>query len=210
MDIKLVCFDLNKTIITENSWYDLNMALGVTPEKDQELFDEYLNSRITYEEWTKELFDIYKGHELANKTDMTRILSNYQFEDGAKEIIYYLKSKGYKVALISGAMDVIVDMVADEVEIELRGATNTFIFDDSGRLQDIKVLGDDKTAKVKLLEDMCTELGIGINECVCVGDGDNDIEMFRRTGLGVTFKDSKIESDAWKVIDNLSGLKSIL
>lgn len=33
--IKLICFDVDGTLITNNSWYDLNIALGVTPKEDR-------------------------------------------------------------------------------------------------------------------------------------------------------------------------------
>lgn len=34
-DIKLVCFDLNHTLIKENTWLDLNQAMGMTLEEDK-------------------------------------------------------------------------------------------------------------------------------------------------------------------------------
>ncbi len=32
--IALVCFDLNKTLIKEDSWLNLSLAMGVTQEED--------------------------------------------------------------------------------------------------------------------------------------------------------------------------------
>jgi phosphoserine phosphatase len=63
---------------------------------------------------------------------------------------------------------------------------------------------------VAILDDFCRKLGIDITECVCVGDGDNDIELFKKTKHGVTFKGSKIESEAWKTIDNLGELDKVI
>jgi phosphoserine phosphatase len=48
-----------------------------------------------------------------------------------------------------------------------------------------------------------------MQECACIADGANDIEMFRRTGRGVTFRGSPIEKDAWKVIDSLHDIREI-
>jgi len=69
--------------------------------------------------------------------------------------------------------------------------------------------GDDVLAKAEHLESFCEMLGVDIKECACIADGDNDIEMFRRTGHGVTFRGFKIESEAWKVVDTLHDLKDI-
>jgi hydroxymethylpyrimidine pyrophosphatase-like HAD family hydrolase len=52
-------------------------------------------------------------------------------------------------------------------------------------------------------------LNIPIESCACIGDGANDIEMFKKTGRGITFKGSSIEKDAWKVIESLDELTEI-
>lgn len=39
--------------------------------------------------------------------------------------------------------------------------------------------------KASGVEEVCRMLGIGLHECVAIGDGDNDISMLRACGLGV-------------------------
>jgi len=210
MDIKLVCFDLDRTLIKENSWYDLNLALGITHEEDTAMYDDYMAGKFTYPEWTKKLLELFKHNPKANEKDITEILSRYTLVDGAREAVSYLKEKGYHVALISGSLDVLVDLVARDLGIELAEATNEFVFDESGKLVDIISPGDDKHIKLHHLESFARRLGLELSQCACIGDGDNDIEMFRATGKGITFKGSKIESEAWKVVESLKSLKSIL
>jgi phosphoserine phosphatase len=209
-EIKLICFDLDRTLITNNSWYDFNLAMGVTPEEDQKLYDEYFQGKISYEVWTSELLRLFQRNKKTSRSEIIKILSKYNYADGAIEIVRLAASKGYKVALISGSVDILVDLVSKDLGIELAGATNTLVFDNEDNLMDIKCLGDDKYAKVAILDDFCRKLGIDITECVCVGDGDNDIELFKKTKHGVTFKGSKIESEAWKTIDNLGELDKVI
>ncbi len=211
--IKLVCFDLDKTLINfdgQNSWHALNVALGVTPEEDQKLFEQYYRGEFTYREWQQKLLAIFLKSPKANQRDITEILSKYSFNNGVKEIVAYCKSKGYSIALISGSLDLLVDIVGRDLGIELSEATNKLIFDESGKLKDIVDLGDESIAKLNLLESCCRKLGVTLEECVCIGDGDNDIEMFKKTGRGVTFTGSKIENDAWKVIESLGGLRDLI
>ena len=59
------------------------------------------------------------------------------------------------------------------------------------------------------LESFCEMLDVDINECAAIGDGANDIGLFKATGHGVTFKGSNIEKDAWKVIGSFDDLKDI-
>lgn len=207
--IKLICFDLDKTLTHQNSWFDLNLALGMTAEEDQQLYDEYYEGKIDYKEWIKKILDIFKARGKANKNTITEALSKNSIVDGGKGLVDYLKSEGYKVVLISGSIDIAVKQIAEKLGIEMAEATNTFIFDNNDKLKDIITIDDDKVAKLTILKNFCKKLNIDITECACIGDGDNDIELFKATKHGITFKDSKIESEAWKTIEKLDDLKNI-
>ncbi len=201
--IKLVCFDLDLTLISHNSWFDLNMALGVSPEEDKRLYTEYKTGKITYEEWNALTLEKYLEHADATRDGVTKALSKYTYSDGAREAVQYLQGKGYAIALISGSIDIIVNRIAKELGIPYAKANNTFLFDENDRLNGIATDGDDCMAKARHLEAFCDLLGIHMSECACIGDGENDLEMFRRTGKGITFTGSRIEAEAWKVIDSL-------
>jgi phosphoserine phosphatase len=207
--IKLICFDLDDTLITKNSSKNLNLSLGVTVEKDRELYDEHMSGKITYEEWNDKLFELYLEHGDATREGITRILSGYEYVDHAREVINNLKRKGYVLVLISGSIDILVSQVAHDLGIEYHKAHNSFVFNDSGRLVSVHADGSDTHAKLRYLEAFAEMLDISIDECACVGDGANDIEMFKKTGNGITFKGSKIEKESWKVIDSLKDLETI-
>lgn len=209
-EIKLVCFDLDDTLIEQNSWKKLNLAMGVSQEKNQLLYDKFHAGEISYKDWVSELLKIYKKNGKANIYGISKVLSSYTYKGRVREIVKYLKDKGYHVALISGSMNMMVDLVAQDLGIELSQAINTFIFDEKDFLQDIVCLGTDSIVKLNLLEGFCRKLGIGVTECACIGDGDNDIDMFVKTEHGITFKDSSIVDKAWKVIESLEGIKDIL
>lgn len=208
-NIKLICFDLDDTLITANSWKNLGLALGVSIEEDRKLYKEYKAGLFSYDEWNNKLLERYMEHEDANREGMTKILSKYTYKEGAREAVNYLKEKGYELVLLSGSVDIIVDIVAKDLGIKYAKANNTFVFDENNRLVGVHSNGDDVLAKAEHLESFCEMLGVDIKECACVADGDNDIEMFRRTGRGITFRGLKIESEAWKVIDTLHDLKNI-
>ena len=60
MSPELIVFDLNKTLIKENSWRDLNLAMGVTPAEDAELMELARRGKITDAEGQAELLKIYQ------------------------------------------------------------------------------------------------------------------------------------------------------
>jgi len=209
-DIKLVCLDLDETLITYNSWLTLGLALGMTKERDDELYAEYKAGKITYEEWNALVLAEYMKHEGATREGITKIFSEYILAPGARDVISYLREKDYELVLISGSMDIIVSIVARDLGISYAKANNTLEFDESDRLVNIRTHGDDTLQKALHLEAFCDLLGIKMNECACIGDGANDIEMFKRTGHGITFTGSRIENEAWKVIDSFAHIPSVL
>lgn len=209
-EIKLVVFDLNKTLIHENTWHDLNLAMGVTQEEDERFMLWYETGKITYEEGQKMLERIYKSHGRAKKETMVKLISQYQYLEGAQDIVAYLKDKGYHVALITGSFDVLAKKVSEELGIEHFSAHNRLEFDEKGNFSRIICDGYDYEFKAKELQRLCDELGIDVTQVVFVGDGDNDTYGFEMTGHGVTFKGSRVEDRAWRVIETLEDLKTFL
>jgi phosphoserine phosphatase len=209
-EIKLVCLDLDETLIHEKSWLMLGLALGMTKERDDELYAEYKAGKITYEEWNNFVVAEYSKHKDATREGITEILSQYTLKDGAREMIRYLRERDYELVLISGSMDIIVNNVAHELGISYARANNILVFNEDGRLESIHTPGDDTKAKADHLEAFCELLDIKMSECACIADGANDIEMFKRTQHGITFTGSPIEKDAWKVIDSFADIPSVL
>ncbi len=148
-------------------------------------------------------------HTDATREGITRILADYQYVEGARDVVSYLQSKGYVLVLISGSNDILVSLVARELGIKYFKANNTFAFDEQGNLTGVHTDGSDIHAKLRYLEAFAELLNIPLEACACVGDGANDIEMFRKTRHGVTVKGSKIESEAWKVVRSLQELSTI-
>lgn len=209
-NIKVVCFDLDGTLIKEQTWLILNIAMGITNIEDAMMYGWYQTGIITYHEWARLIFSIYKKRGNLNRRKIERIIFNYDYFDGAKEIVKYLKDKGHTLVLISGAMDILVKKVAQELKFDFYKANNQFIFDKNDNLIEIREEGDDIFTKVKFLKELCVSLNIKLDECACVGDGENDLGLFSATKRGITLKGTKIEKKAWQVIDDLSGLKKIL
>jgi phosphoserine phosphatase len=208
--VRLVCFDLNGTLIKENSWLNLNLAMGVSPEEDLNLLYQYQEGKITYQEGLNKLLPLYKRNGKFQKEIVESALFQYTYCDGAKEIISYLQNKKYIVGIISGSFDVLVEKVAQELGITLWAANNKFIFDDNGTGQAIECEGNDNEFKENKMKEFCSVLSIAPDQCACVGDSDNDREMFRLTGKGIAIEGTPVVKDAWKTIQTLKDLQLYL
>jgi phosphoserine phosphatase len=131
--IKLVCFDLDQTLINENSWSELSLALSVSKELDDQLYGDFKQGKITYDEWNDRVLAEYMKHENATRTGVSACFSKYTLANGAREAVDYVKNAGYQVALISGSIDVMVNLVAKDLGIRFAKANNTFIFDEKNQ-----------------------------------------------------------------------------
>ena len=60
----------------------------------------------------------------------------------------------------------------------------------------------------------CKKYKLNPEECVAVGDGDNDIGLFNLTGNGILVDNSKVSEElkksAWKTVSNLDEIKDLL
>ena len=207
---KLIVFDLNKTLIKENSWRDLNLAMGVTPAKDAELMERARRGEITDAEGQAELLKIYQQRGDVSCSNIEKILWQYTYMPYARDVVDDLKNRGYNLAIISGAMDILVRHVATELQITWWRSSNRFIFDENDQLIQIQSPEKDTSDKLRQLQQLVGELSITLADCIVVGDGANDVALFQVTGNGITFIDSPIVDDARWVVDDLSGVLSII
>jgi phosphoserine phosphatase len=208
--IRLICFDLNGTLIKENSWMNLNFAMGVTQKEDLDLLNQYREGDISYQEGLDKLLVLYKERGKFIKKNVLDALFTFTYREGAKEIISYLQKYNYKLAILSGSFDILVEKVAGELHIPLWAANNRFVFDENGVGKAINCIGNDDIFKRKKIVEMCRSMNIDVQECACVGDSENDGEIFKLTGKGIALRGSVVEKDAWKVINNLVEIKNIL
>lgn len=210
MNPELIVFDLNKTLIKENSWRDLNLAMGVTPAEDAELMERARRGEITDAEGQAELLKIYQQRGDVSRSNIEKILWQYTYMPYARDVVDDLKSRGYNLAIISGAMDILVQYVASELKIACWRSSNRFIFDENEQLIQIQSPEKDTSDKLRQLQQLVDELNIALAYCMVIGDGANDAALFQATGNGVTFIDSPIVDDARWVVDDLSGVLSII
>ncbi len=209
-NIKLVTFDLDDTLIKQNSWVVLNRALGVDETEDNRLYALYDSGKITYDEWTNELLAHYKKSGKATRSNIEHALINYELVDGAEDCARSIHEAHIETALISGSIDIVANHVAARLGIQNVFACTKLVFGQDDDLTAIQHSGDEHTAKTEYLKRLISEHSITPHECACIGDGANDKEMFELTGHGITFVGSPIESVAWKVVRSLAEIPPLV
>ncbi|MBM3271980.1 HAD family hydrolase [Candidatus Kaiserbacteria bacterium] len=140
---------------------------------------------------------------------MMTALAEYRLLPGTRTAVDYLRDAGYELALITGAFDILAARVAADLSITHAAGCATVVFDEHGVLQTIETSGDEPAAKAAKLRDLCARLGISPGQCACIGDGINDLDLFRETGHGIALRGTPVEHDAWQVIDSLHDIPRI-
>lgn len=208
---KLISFDLDGTLITENTWAVLNTALGLTSEDDQRLFTAYLSGDTNYKEWIASIVEIYKTRKNdVSKEELEQLADTLHLRDGAFDTIKKIKELGYKVIIISGAVDIFAEKIAKKLDIDTYLACSKAVFNQDGILTDIENIGDERDAKMKLLREYCQANDYSIDSVISVGDGGNDLEIFKNTKGIVLGEHTDLNEIAWKKISELSEIPGLL
>jgi phosphoserine phosphatase len=213
-ELKAVAFDIDGTLAPGVSWLDLTAGLGAAPERHQEIFRAFLAGEIDYPESKVQLLGLWQGTGKANKAAMTRIFSAWPLAPGAEEVIAVLKQR-YRLCLITGSMSLYAEVVAARLGIDDWYANTRLDWDESGNLIDYHYVKDQAGQKLLDLQSFCAKYGLKPEECVAVGDSDNDRAIFDATKHGVLIAatgepSTELAPHAWRTIRTLTQLPELL
>lgn len=196
---KLVIFDLNKTLVDQTSWYELNLALGLTDKEDEVLYrlGPEKESILTYAEWIATLVKIMKKRGQASRQRIEKAVLSYTLKKGAKDVIAELKKNDCVIAIVSGGFGIVVDDVAKKLGIEHAYSNAHIVYDNDQMLEDIVLTWEDIKYKPLMVESICRRLGFKPSETYYIADGDNDINIFKET-ISIAIESEKDAIEDWK------------
>ncbi|MBW2978101.1 HAD-IB family phosphatase [Candidatus Woesearchaeota archaeon] len=179
---KIAFFDLEGTLVKgETAWIKVRDKFGVPKEIDKEYQKLYDEGKIGFAEWRRRLAEIWRETKLKLE-DFKEVLKDYELVEGAKELIEGLKKKGFKIAIITGAISIFADMVGEELGSDSVFSGHEFVFDEEGCFKDIIDVKFYRRGegKVKVMEDFAALYGAELKDCISVGGDDiNDYWMLK-------------------------------
>lgn len=211
-----IIFDIDGTLTPYLSWMRITWGLAQPGEKKiavqehKRLYRLFKNEEIDYPEFKQCLLEIWQKTGNANYEYMVSMFRSWCLKDDAVETIDHLKHS-YSLCLMSGAVDLFVKVVAEQLEIEDWYANTDLKWDMRGNLIDFHFYPNGSKKKVEQLFEYCREKGIDWERCAIVGDGDTDYDLFQIL-LGIAINalpDERLEHLAYYVIKELSELKDI-
>jgi phosphoserine phosphatase len=209
--IRLICFDLDGTLIdgTIFIWSTLHEAFGSDPVRRKKAAQEHRAGHISYTQWfeTDLLLLSERG---ATKDKIRKVISGLRPAMGAVETLRVLKERGYKLGIISGSLDLVLEHFFGDISFD-HVLLNRIAFSPDGRIQGGEATRYDLEGKAAGLTELARREGLDLSQCAFVGDNTNDLAVMRAAGfsVGVFIKHEDVRSAAHVVIQE-EDLRAIL
>ncbi|OGE82707.1 MAG: hypothetical protein A3B23_03365 [Candidatus Colwellbacteria bacterium RIFCSPLOWO2_01_FULL_48_10] len=215
--IKAVVFDIDGTLMPEfpelRSWLRLTSDLGLSADELEKIFQDMRNGKISYPQAKTELIKLWQSFGKATKKEFSEIFSNWALKEDAEPIFKYLNGKGYKTGLITGSVDLFAEIVARKVGADEWYANTELMWDEAGKLDDFVYTLKQGEKKLEQFKAFCAKNMLLPTECAAVGDGENDVEIFKASGHGIAVHSpSSLHLDpfAWKKVKDLGEIEQLL
>lgn len=202
---RLVCFDMDSTLIETEVIDELADRAGVGPEV-RAITESAMRGEIDFKESFRRRVALLKG---LDESVMKDIAENLPITEGMERMMEVLHHAGYKTAILSGGFTYFGEYLKRRYGFDYVYANELEIVD--GKLTG-RFVGDivDGTRKAELLRLIAQFEGINIAQTIAVGDGANDLPMLATAGLGIAFHAKpKVKQTAKQSISTL-GLDGIL
>lgn len=203
---KLVCFDMDSTLIEQEVIVELAAMAGIE-HKVAEITEAAMRGEMEFSESFARRVALLEGLDVSVMDDI--IKERITFSAGAFATIKALNANGCRTVLVSGGFLPFAKYVAQTLGMDeyyanplmemggkLTGSTDTNIIDGK--------------AKARIVTHLAHEMGVGMDQVVCVGDGANDLPMMHLSDIGVAYRAKPIVRAKADTSVNVTGLEGVL
>ncbi|HEY6530137.1 MAG TPA: phosphoserine phosphatase SerB [Cellvibrionaceae bacterium] len=202
---RLVCFDMDSTLIEAEVIDELAKAAGVG-EQVAAITEAAMRGELDFKQSFARRMALLKG---LDESVLADVAASLRFTEGCERLMATLKKLGYKTAILSGGFNYFGCFIQARLGVDYVFANELEIVD--GKVTG-RVVGDvvDGPRKAQLLRELALKENITLEQVIAVGDGANDLPMLSVAGLGIAFRAKPlVKASAKQAISNL-GLDAIL
>ena len=201
--IKLAVFDFDSTLMDGETLEQFAQDAQLR-QKLKAITDRAMQGELDFFESLTQRVAFLKG---TPSSYVEKISSQLPYMNGAKELISELKNRGIKTVCFSGGFDIALEYAQKELGFD--AYFGNFLHEKDGVLTGL-VGGDMMTSDSKgvMLNKLQKILGITKEETMAVGDGANDLSMFKYAGTRVAFCAKEVlKKEATIIIENKNFLE---
>lgn len=202
---RLVCFDMDSTLIQTEVIDELAMRAGVG-DQVKAITESAMRGEIDFCESFKRRVSLLKG---LDESVMKEIAENLPITEGAERTLKILKQYGYKIAILSGGFNYFGNYLKQKFNLD-------FVYANELEIVDGKLTGNyvgeivDGKRKAELLKLIAQIENLNLQQVIAVGDGANDLPMLNCAGLGIAFHAKpKVKENAKQSISSI-GMDGVL
>ena len=210
-NVKAVVLDIDGTLSPEISWLALTRDLGESVATHVSIYEEYKAGKIGYEESKTRLIALWNSTGNANFSFFHDLFENLPLADNAVSVTDTLKAK-YDICLITGSMDMYAEIVAHKLGVT-KWFANTKLHWVGGSLTDMDYELNQSARKLEQFLGFCTTNGYQPQECIVVGDSENDMALFEASQRGILVSSDAtnvLSQHVWKQIPALGNLLEVI
>jgi len=202
---RLLIADMDSTIVTTETLDELAAYAGLQ-DRVAAITRRSMNGELDFATALRERVGLLRGLSL---DALAQTWAATTLMPGAAELVGTMRANGARTALVSGGFTYFTGRVAERLGFHVHRA-NTLLDDGTALTGAVGEPILDRAAKLDALQQLAAEQGLGMADCLAVGDGANDLAMIRAAGLGVAFHAKPIVAAEAQVRIEHCGLRALL
>ena len=206
---KLLICDMDSTIIKEESLDEITKRAGIGSEI-KNITKRAMNGELDFKDALLKRIKLLNNYPLEN---IFTLNSKIRVNNGANELVKKMKLNSCATVLISGGFSPSVSYIAKKIGFDYYHCNNFLYKRKDGRIVLSGYVQNpvlDKKAKLDITKRYLKKLNLTLNDVISVGDGANDINLIKHSGVGVSYKGKQILNNVADVVFNHTNLRGLL
>lgn len=196
---------VSDTQVAQSAWTTLAGLLGADCLREEEETKRKWEAKtyFNYLGWMEDTIRIHRRYGLTSEI-FEGMVDLIQETPGIRTAAERFHAWGAKLAIISGGFKALANKAQIAMKAQHSFAACEYFFDAHGNLSHWNLLPTDYRGKLDFMKLLINEYAYSSDDCVFVGDGNNDVTLAKGVGLSIAFNAQKELRDASKVcIDQL-------
>ena len=202
---KLIIFDMDSTLINAETIDELAKAAGVGDEVAS-ITNYAMNGMMDYGDALRKRVAMLQGLSMKKALEAS---DKMPYNQGVDELMEQIRAFGYRTAMISGGFTISADRIGRELGMDYV-YSNTLVIKDGVLAGEVTGPLTEHDSKEQILIQIAAQEGVDPEKCVVIGDGANDIQLFKKAGYRIAFNSKSVLQQYADVVVDGNDLRKVI